>query len=57
MDTVKQSILARIQEDGPGKAYSPKDFLDLGSRGSVDVALSQLVNAGTIRRVTRGIYD
>jgi len=57
MDTVKHKILDRIQRDGHGKAYSPKDFLDQGSRGSVDVALSQLVDAGAIRRVTRGIYD
>ena len=57
MDTVKQKILTRIQQNGYGKAYSPKDFLDLGSRGSVDVALSQLVDAGTIRRVIRGVYD
>jgi hypothetical protein len=57
MDTVKQRILARMQEGEPGKAYSPKDFLDLGSRGSVDMALSPLVDAGSIRRVIRGIYD
>jgi len=57
MDTVKQRVLARMQRGDAGKAYSPKDFLDLGSRGSVDVALSQLVDAGSIRRVIRGIYD
>jgi len=57
MDTVKHKILDRIQRAGHGKAYSPKDFLDVGSRGSVDVALSQLVDAGAIRRVIRGIYD
>jgi len=57
MDTVKQTILDRTREAGHGKAYSPKDFLDLGSRGSVDVALSQLVEEGAIRRVIRGVYD
>ena len=57
MATVKDKILARMKRRGPGKAYSPKDFLDLGSRGSVDVALSQLVESGSIRRVRRGIYD
>ncbi|MBT3294520.1 MAG: hypothetical protein HN383_04560 [Verrucomicrobia bacterium] len=57
MDTVKQRILTRMKEGEPSKAYSPKDFLDLGSRGSVDMALSQLVDAGSIRRVIRGIYD
>ena len=57
MATVKEKILSRMKRQGHGRAYSPKDFLDLGSRGSVDVALSQLVESGSIRRVTRGIYD
>ena len=57
MDTVKRTILTRMKEGDAGKAYSPKDFLDLGSRGSVDVALSQLVDAGSIRRIIRGLYD
>jgi len=55
--TVKQKMLARMKRRGGGRAYSPKDFLDLGSRGSVDVALSQLVESGTVRRVMRGVYD
>ena len=57
MDTVKQKLLTRMQQGEPGMACSPKDFLDLGSRGSVDMALSQLVDAGSIRRITRGLYD
>ena len=57
MGTVKRKILTRMKEGDAGKAYSPKDFLDLGSRGSVDVALSQLVDAGSIRRIIRGLYD
>jgi hypothetical protein len=57
MATVKDKILARMKRQRRGTAYSPKDFLDLGSRGSVDVALSQLVKSGSIRRVKRGIYD
>lgn len=35
---------------------SPSDFLDLGSRRSVDLALHRLTKAGTIRRLTRGLY-
>ncbi len=57
METVKQKILTRFKEGTPGEAYSPKDFLDLGTRGAVDMALSQLMDAGSIRRVIRGIYD
>ncbi len=36
---------------------SPKDFLDLGSRESVDQALSRLVKASQLRRVGHGLYD
>ena len=35
----------------------PKDFLDLGSREAVDQALSRLVKAGQLRRVSHGLYD
>jgi hypothetical protein len=35
----------------------PADFLDLGSRQAVDLALHRLVKKGTIRRLARGVYD
>ena len=57
MPTTKDQIISRIQRQGTGQAFTPKDFLDLGSRGMVDVTLSQLVSAGVIRRVGRGLYD
>lgn len=37
--------------------FVPSDFLDLGSRGAVDVALHRLVARGEIRRLGRGLYD
>lgn len=55
--TIEQQILARVYGHGRGWAFSPKDFLHLGSRKAVDVALIRLTNAETIRRVIRGIYD
>lgn len=55
--TIEQQVLARIYGHGRGWAFSPKDFLDLGSRKAIDVSLIRLTNAGTIRRVIRGIYD
>jgi hypothetical protein len=57
MATVKQGVFGRIRAGKKGLAYSAKDFLDLGNRGAVDVALSQLATEGAIRRVMRGIYD
>lgn len=35
----------------------PRDFLDIGSREAVDAALGRLADAGTIRRIGRGVYD
>jgi hypothetical protein len=35
----------------------PKQFVDFGTRGSVDMALSRLAHAGDIRRIGRGLYD
>lgn len=35
----------------------PLDFLDVGSRDAVDAALARLADAGTIRRIGRGVYD
>jgi len=57
MPTIRNKIIARIHRWGTGHAFTPKDFLDLGNRGMVDVTLSQLVSSGLIRRLARGIYD
>jgi hypothetical protein len=57
MITIADRIVRRIQNKGHGFAFTAKDFLDLGNRGSVDVALSSLAKAGQIRRVCRGVYD
>ncbi len=35
----------------------PTDFIDLGTRQAVDLALYRLAHKGTIRRLARGIYD
>jgi hypothetical protein len=57
MQSIKDKILTRIRRNGRGRAYSSKDFLDIGSRASVDHALSALTKSGQIRRLSRGIYD
>jgi hypothetical protein len=54
---MKDRIWARIEALGPGKAFIAKDFLDIASRGSIDVALASLTSAGKIRRIRRGLYD
>ena len=54
---IEQQIVARIYGHGRGWAFSPKDFLDIGSRQAVDLTLYRLNNKGTTRRAIRGIYD
>ena len=57
MESVKDKIVKRVWRRGRGYAFSSKDFLNLGSRASVDRALSDLVREEKIRRVARGLYD
>jgi hypothetical protein len=46
----------RVRGRGNG-VFTPKDFLDLGSRAAIDRALSRLVTNGKLRRIGRGFYD
>jgi hypothetical protein len=55
--SVSNKTLSRIYGNGRGWAFSQKDFLDYGSRSSIDITLHRLLEKGTIRRVIRGIYD
>lgn len=54
-DTVQERILARMQRN-PRKVHISKDFLDLGSRPAVDLALFRLAQSKTIQRIARGLY-
>src|ERR1700731_2540901 len=55
--SIDSRILARIHGRGHGSVFVPSDFLDLGSREAVDLALHRLTRKGTIRRLARGVYD
>jgi len=54
---MRDQILTRIKRLGEGKVFSAKDFLDIASRGTIDMALAGLTRLGTIRRIGRGLYD
>lgn len=54
---LKAAVLQRIQTDVPRKAWTPSDFLDLGSRDAIDKALQRLTTAEQLRRIDRGLYD
>lgn len=55
--SIDSRILARIHGRGRGSVLVPGDFLDLGSREAVDLALHRLARKKTLRRLTRGVYD
>ncbi len=57
MQSIANKIINRIKRNGAGFSFTAKDFLDLGSRGAVDMALSTLARSGKIRRISRGVYD
>ena len=55
--SIDSQILRRMRSRGKGRAFTPSDFLDLGTRAAVDQALSRNARAGRIRKVARGLYD
>ena len=54
---IDSRILATIHGRGRGSVLVPTDFLRIGSREAVDLALYRLAKKGTIRRLARGVYD
>lgn len=40
-----------------GAVFTPVRFIDLGTRGAVDLALFRLLKKGVIRRLARGLFD
>jgi predicted GNAT family acetyltransferase len=57
MQPISKQVLARIYGNGRGWVFSPASFLDLDDQRTVAVVLSRLVSRGTIRRLSRGLYD
>jgi hypothetical protein len=57
MKSTAAALLKRIRVHGRGWVFTPKDFLDLGARGSIDLTLRRLTQGKTIRRLAQGIYD
>lgn len=51
------ALVRRIRAKGRGWVFTPKDFLDVGIRATVDQTLSRLARKGAVRRLDRGLYD
>lgn len=57
MSSVADRTIKRVRGKGRGWVFTPKDFLDFGTRASVDMALTRLAHSGVIRRIGHGLYD
>jgi hypothetical protein len=57
MPAVPDRIMKRVRGKGRGWVFTPKHFVDFGTRGSIDMALSRLAHTGAVRRIGRGLYD
>jgi hypothetical protein len=57
MKTVSNKIISRIYGKGRGWCFTPKKFYDLGSPEAVRINLYRLEKKGTIRRLSRGLYE
>ena len=57
MQSIDSKIVSRIYGLGRGAVFVPSDFLDVGSRRAVDLALHRLVKKDTLRRLARGLYN
>jgi hypothetical protein len=57
LNSVDSQVLRRILAKQGGWVFTAADFLDLGSRTSIDLALLRHNRAGNIRKLARGLYD
>jgi len=57
MQSIDSKIVSRIYGLGRGAVFVPSDFLDIGSRQAVDLALHRLVKKDMLRRLARGLYN
>jgi len=57
MQTIEDKIISRVYGRGRGWSFSANDFSAEFGRGTIDWVFYELVAKGTIRRVSRGIYD
>ncbi len=50
-------IINSIYGHGRGWVFSPNDFVAITPRSNIRIILHRLTNAGTVRRIMRGLYD
>lgn len=57
LKSIQNKVISRIYGKGRGWVFTPKKFLDLGPRKSIDMSLARLTDSSSIRRIARGLYD
>jgi hypothetical protein len=57
MQSIENKVLNKVYGSGRGSVFSTNDFSAFGSRAAVDKVLSRLALKGTLRRLSRGLYD
>ncbi len=57
MQSVADQIYRRMSDGPPNKAWTARDFVDIGARSAIDVALHRLHGDKRIRRIDQGLYD
>ena len=56
-NSIDTQISKRVQRSARGTVFTPATFTAQGSRAAIDKALQRLVAQGTLRRLSRGLYD
>jgi predicted transcriptional regulator of viral defense system len=55
--SIESQITRRVARSARGSVFTPDTFASIGSRSAVDKALQRLEAKGSLRRLSRGIYD
>jgi Family of unknown function (DUF6088) len=56
-NSIDTQIAKRVSRGPRGTVFTPAMFATLGSRAAIDKALQRQVAKGTLRRLSRGLYD
>ena len=56
-DSLDSQLSRRVQRCASGTVFTPDAFAAMGSRSAIDKALQRLVARGSLRRLSRGLYD
>lgn len=56
-DSLDAQLSHRVKRSAAGTVFTPDSFAGLGSRAAIDKALQRQVQRGSLRRLSRGLYD